>query len=108
VPAHIDNYELTAVWSANFLVTGRRCQASNVPRVTSRYTRAEGSRWVSRGSLGQVSTDEVWVTAQHRDFVAEDQGFEVLGRGAAGEQPEPAPRKRADTAVGTAQVAIMT
>jgi len=30
------------------------------------------------------------VTVQHRDCVAEDQGFEVLGRGAAGEQPEPA------------------
>jgi len=36
------------------------------------------------------------VTVQHRDFMAQNQYLHVLGRGAAGEQPEPAEHRHRD------------
>ena len=36
------------------------------------------------------------LTAQHRDFVAQDQNLDVLGGGAAGEQPKPAEHRDRD------------
>jgi hypothetical protein len=42
---------------------------------------------------GQAGSD---LTAQHRYFVAQDQNLDVLGGGAAGEQPEPAEHRDRD------------
>jgi hypothetical protein len=36
------------------------------------------------------------LTAQHRDLVAQDEDLDVLGCGAAGEQPEPAEHRDTD------------
>jgi hypothetical protein len=36
------------------------------------------------------------LTAQHRDFVAQDEDLDVLGGGSAGEQPEPAEHRDRD------------
>jgi hypothetical protein len=36
------------------------------------------------------------LTAKHRDFVAQDQNLDVLGSGAAGEQPKPAKHRDID------------
>jgi len=36
------------------------------------------------------------LTAQHRDFVAQDEDLDVLGSGSAGEQPEPAEHRDRD------------
>jgi hypothetical protein len=36
------------------------------------------------------------LTAQHRDFVTEDQDFDVLSSGGAGEQPKPAEHRDRD------------
>jgi hypothetical protein len=37
-----------------------------------------------------------YLTAQHRDFVTEDQDFDVLGGGAAAKQPKPAEHRDRD------------
>jgi hypothetical protein len=36
------------------------------------------------------------LTAEHRDFVAQDEKLDVFGGGAAGEQPEPAEHRDRD------------
>ena len=38
----------------------------------------------------------VALTTQHRDFMAQDQDLDVLGRGAAGEQLQPAEHRASD------------
>ncbi len=49
------------------------------------------------GSHGPASRGEAGhLTAQHRDFVAQDQDFGILDRGSAGEQPKQAEHRDRD------------
>jgi hypothetical protein len=52
---------------------------------------------VRTGSRGLARRDESTdLTTQHRDLVAQDQDLDVLGSGAAGEQPQPAEHRDTD------------
>ena len=78
----------------------RRCQASNVAGVTIRCRRSWwGSRRVSADRIarsGYRGRGLAHLTAQYRDFVAQDQDLGVLRSSVAGGQSEPAEHRGRD------------
>jgi hypothetical protein len=76
-------------------VIRRRCQASSVPGVTSRWAR--GTAGSSRASahrldrpVGPVQLGSGELTPQHRDLMTEHHDLRILGRLAAAQQEQPA------------------
>ena len=75
-------------------VISRRCQASSVPGVTSRWARAApqqqpGQRRQDR-PVGPVRPGPGDLTAQHSDLMTQHKDLRVLGRLAAAQQHQPA------------------
>ena len=75
-------------------VIRRRCQASSVPGVTSRWARstagscrASAARMARSAQSGSGPGD---LTAEHRDLMTEHHDLRVLGRLAAAQQHQPA------------------